>query len=131
MSIESAASVDVTFAAMLDTFGDTEGLATTRHERGLTQAQLAEAVELHVAQIRRYEAGSAQPTLDRIRRLARALAASADLLVFDTDERRPAEDLALVFEAAGQLDDEGRALVKALVEGIVLRQQSRRFANAS
>jgi len=56
---------------------------------------------------------------------------SADLLVFDTDERGPSQDLALVFEAASQLDDEGRALVKALVEGIVLRQQSRRFANAS
>lgn len=108
-----------------------ERLAALRHERDLTQAQLAEAVELHVAQIRRYEAGSAQPTLDVIRRLARALAVSADLLVFDTDERGPSEDLALVFEAASQLDDEGRALVKALVEGIVLRQQSRRFANAS
>jgi len=36
-----------------------------------------------------------------------------------------------VFEAASQLDDEGRQLVKALVGGIVLRQQSRRFANAS
>lgn len=108
-----------------------ERLAALRHERDLTQAQLAEAVELHVAQIRRYEAGSAQPTLDVIRRLARALTVGADLLVFDTDERGPAEDLTLVFEAASQLDDEGRQLVKALVEGIVLRQQSRRFANAS
>jgi transcriptional regulator with XRE-family HTH domain len=93
-----------------------ERLAALRHERDLTQAQLADAVELHVAQIRRYEAGTAQPTLDVIRRLARALTISADLLVF---------------EAARQLDDEGRALVKALIEGIILRQQSRRFANAS
>lgn len=38
-------------------------------------------------------------------------------------------DLALVFEAASQLDDEGHQLVKALIEGTVLRQQSRRFAN--
>jgi transcriptional regulator with XRE-family HTH domain len=102
-----------------------------RNEHGWSQAQLAEAVELHAAQIRRYEAGTAQPTLDVIRRLARALNVSADLLIFDTDERGPSEDLALVFEATSQLDDEGRALVKALVEGIVLRQQSRRFANAS
>lgn len=36
---------------------------------------------------------------------------SADLLIFDHDERGPDEELRLVFEAASQLDDEGRALV--------------------
>jgi len=30
-------------------------------------------------------------------------------------------DPALVFEAASQLDDEGHQLVKALIEGVVLR----------
>ena len=70
--------------------------------------------DFHVAQIRRYEAGPAQPTLDFIRRLARAPTVTADLLAFDTDQRGPSQDLALVFEAASQLDDEGPALVKAL-----------------
>jgi transcriptional regulator with XRE-family HTH domain len=51
-------------------------LALLRKERGLTQPQLAEKIGLHVAQIRRYEAGTSQPTLDVIRSLAVALGVS-------------------------------------------------------
>lgn len=108
-----------------------ERLAALRKEQGLTQALLAERVGIHVSQLRRYEAGGAQPTLDVLRRLAVALSVSADRLVFDTDERGPGEDLRLMFEATGRLDEEGKTLVKALIEGVLLRQEARRWASAS
>ncbi len=79
-------------------------LAALRKEAGLTQTQLAEDAGTHVSQIRRYEAGTAQPTLDAIRRLATTLHVSADLLIFDIDERGPDDDLTLAFEATRQLD---------------------------
>lgn len=114
---------------LMASFGDR--LTTARKERDLTQQELADLAGAHVTQIRRYEAGTSAPTLDVLRNLALALNASTDSLIFGDDERGPSDDLTLVFEAAAQLDDEGRQLVKALVEGVVLRQQSRRFANAS
>src|SRR5580658_7828183 len=70
-------------------------LAALRKDRGLTQQALAERVGIHVSQLRRYEAGGAQPTLDVLRRLAVALSVSADQLVFDSDERGPDGDLLL------------------------------------
>src|SRR5690348_12082684 len=48
-------------------------LAALRKDRSLTQLALAERVGVHVVQLRRYEAGTSQPTLDVIRRLAIAL----------------------------------------------------------
>ena len=64
-----------------------EHLAQLRKERSFTQPQIAEKVGLHVAQIRRYKAGTSQPTLDVIRSLAVALGVSADeLLVPRTNE---------------------------------------------
>ena len=60
-----------------------ERLAGIRKERSLTQQALADQVGVHVLQIRRYEGGNSQPTLDVIRRLARALHVSSDELVFD------------------------------------------------
>jgi len=57
-----------------------------------TQA-LADQVGVGVLQIRRYEGGTSQPTLDVIRRLAIALGVSADMLVFDAKERAPADAL--------------------------------------
>jgi transcriptional regulator with XRE-family HTH domain len=118
-------------ANIADLMAFSERLAATRHERGLTQQILADRVGVHVTQIRRYEAGTSAPTLDVLRNLAVALAVTTDSLVFDEHERDPAEELRLQFEATTHLDDEGKALVKALIEGVLLRQESRRWANAS
>lgn len=86
-------------------------------------------VGVHVTQIRRYEAGNSAPTLDVLRQLAIALSISADALVFDEDERGPSDDLRLIFEAASQLDDDGKQLVKAVVEGVLLRHEAHRWSN--
>jgi transcriptional regulator with XRE-family HTH domain len=108
-----------------------ERLATLRKERGLTQPALAERIGVHASQLRRYEAGTSQPTLDVLRRLATALTVSADLLLFDTDERGPTDDLRLIFEAAGQLDDHDKQLVRELIEAVLLRHDAKRWTNAS
>ena len=47
-----------------------ERLTALRKERGLTQQALADLVWVHVLQIRRYEGGNSQPTLDVVKRLA-------------------------------------------------------------
>jgi DNA-binding transcriptional regulator YiaG len=39
-------------------------LAAMRKERTLTQQVLADMVGMHISQIRRYESGQSQPTLD-------------------------------------------------------------------
>ena len=44
-------------------------------------------------------------TLDAIRKLAVALSVSADMLLFEKDERGPDEDLKLQFEAVSRLDE--------------------------
>jgi hypothetical protein len=51
--------------------------------------------------------------------------------LFDEAERGPDDDLRLQFEATARLDDEGKALVKALLEAVLLRQEARRWAAAS
>ena len=104
-----------------------ERLAAIRREKGLTQQALAEAVGVHVSQLRRYEARQSQPTLDVIRKLAIALSVSADLLVFDKDERGPTEDLRLQFEAVGRLDPYDRNLVREVLDSIISRHDARRL----
>ena len=53
-------------------------MAELRKEKGFTQQQLAERVGVHVQQLKRYEAGISQPTLDVIRNMAMALGVSSD-----------------------------------------------------
>jgi len=100
-------------------------LAEARKARGLTQQALAERVSVHVTQINRYEMGDSQPTLDVIRRLALALAVSADELIFGKDERGPDDDLRLQFEAICQFDEEDKELARGVLEGLILKHQAK------
>lgn len=103
-------------------------LATLRKERGYTQPALADEIDIHVSQLRRYEAGTSQPTLDVIRRLAIALNTSADVLIFDEGERTVPDDIAHHLEALNQLDPDEQAGIRALIEGALLRHQARKLA---
>lgn len=96
-------------------------LAALRKERGLTQQALAGMVGMHISQIRRYESGQSQPTLDAIRKLAMALSVSADMLLFEKDERGPDEDLKLQFEAVSRLAPEEKNVIRSVIESIILR----------
>lgn len=105
-------------------------LVAIRKQRGMTQQVVADEVGVHVTQLRRYEAGTAQPTADVLRRLAIALRTSADTLLFGEDERGPDEELRLQFEAACRLDPDEKHLVKEVVEGIILKHDARRWFKA-
>lgn len=104
-----------------------ERLTALRKDKNLTQNALAELAGVHVAQIRRYEGGDSQPTLDVIRKLAIAFSISADRLVFDKDERGPDDDLKLQFEAVTRLEPEERKIIKELIEGMIIKYESRRW----
>jgi len=104
-----------------------ERLAALRKKSGVTQQQLADKVGITVLQIRRYEAGSSQPTLDVIRRLAIALAVSSDMLVFDVSERGPDDALRYQFEAVSQLPANEQAVVREVLDSLIIKYQARRW----
>ena len=101
-------------------------LIELRKQRGLTQQALANAIELHVNQIKRYEAGTAQPTLDTLVRLAKELHTTLDDLVFGEDHRGPNEDLRLQFEALSQFDESERMVARELLESLILKHNAKR-----
>lgn len=103
-------------------------LVTLRGQRKLSQRALADLIGIHVTQLRRYEAGTSQPTLEVLRKLARALRVSADLLLFDEDERGPDADLRLQFEAICKLDTNEKRVVKDVLDALLLKHDARRWA---
>jgi transcriptional regulator with XRE-family HTH domain len=103
-------------------------MAALRKDKSLTQQALADRVGVHLTQIQRYESGAVQPTLDVIRRLAIALSVSADLLFFDKDERGPDEDLRLQFEAISRMSKDEKKIIKALLDGMILKHEAQRWS---
>lgn len=54
---------------------------------------------------------------------------STDSFVFDEHERGPADELRLAFEATNDLDADERAMIRNLIEAVVLKHEARRWAS--
>lgn len=87
----------------------------------LAQQHLADTATLHVNQICRYEAGSAQPTLEALIRLAKALHISPDALVFEDGDQGSDDDLRLQFEWMKQLPSEDKQAIPAMLGGMIVK----------
>ncbi|MDJ0766647.1 MAG: helix-turn-helix transcriptional regulator [Myxococcota bacterium] len=110
--------------------GFPQRLARLRKERGLSQKELAQAIGVHYTQLRRYEAGTSQPTLDVLRALATTLRISADVLLFDETERAGLDDeLKPHLEALSNLDQEERKVAKDVLEALLLKHEAKRWAS--
>lgn len=108
-----------------------ERLAALRKEKGLTQQGLASLIQGSVIQIHRYEAGTSQPTLEVIRKLAMALSVSTDELIFGKNGRGPDDELRIQFEALGQFDAEEKLVVKELLDSLILKHQARKWTSST
>ncbi|WP_211455448.1 helix-turn-helix domain-containing protein [Collimonas antrihumi] len=73
-------------------------LHSFRKKQGFTQQQMADMIGIHVSQLKRYESGFSQPTIDVFKRIALALNMSSDALLFGVSERNLDEQLKLLFE---------------------------------
>lgn len=102
-------------------------LIALRKDRGLSQQAMADAIGIHVNSLKKYEAGQAQPSLDALRKIATTLHTSTDFLLFDEHERGPSDDLRLQFEAVSQFPEEERKIVKALLEGMIIKYQTKQL----
>lgn len=94
-----------------------------RKQKGLTQQGLADTSSIHVQQIKRYEAGHAQPTAEALKKLALALHVTADTLLFEEGEREPDDDLKLRFEAIAAMLPEEQEVAKAVLDAIIVKSQ--------
>lgn len=80
-------------------------LICTRHERGLSQSELATRCGLSQAQVSYFEVGQRRPTLDQLLRIARALGCSVQKLLSGSD--RPGSrlpDIAVELRRLGLVD---------------------------
>ncbi|WMV74564.1 helix-turn-helix transcriptional regulator [Xenorhabdus griffiniae] len=98
-----------------------------RKQNSLTQPQMADRVGIHLTQVRRYESGEAQPSLDILKRIAVTFNVSADWLIFEEEEREPQDELKLKFEAVKQMDEEEQRSVTAVLDALILKYQAKRL----
>ena len=103
-------------------------LTALRKARGLTQQQMADQLGTHVSQLKRYEYGTSQPTVEVFKRITLALNVSADELLFEPGERGPRkEDLKFQFEAVSRLSKKEQETVRLVIDSILLMHDAKRY----
>jgi len=98
-------------------------LIAIRRERGLTQQGLADATDIHVQQIKRYEAGTSQPSAEALKKIAKSFSVTTDSLLFEEGERGPNESLRLQFEAVSAMSPEEQEVAKAVLDAMIVKNQ--------
>ena len=86
-----------------------------------------DASGIHVTEVKRYEAGTAQPSLDIIKKIATTFNITTDALIFEVGERQLSDDLQLKFEAVQQMDEQDQLTIKSLLEGMILKHQAKQM----
>lgn len=104
-----------------------DNLRRIRRERQLTLQQMADLVGLHLNQVRRYEIGETQPSLDALKKIALALSITTDDLIFGDAERGPDEALKLKFEALRQFTPEERLIAEGVLDSLIVQHQAKRL----
>ncbi|MCY1544629.1 helix-turn-helix protein [compost metagenome] len=118
-----------TFITRLTTMSIAQRLVSLRKQKGLTQQALADALGLHLTQVKRYEAGTSQPSLDALKKMAQTLRVTTDSLIFEPEELEPDEDLRLQFQAVSNMPAEEQRIVKQLLEGMIIKYEAERWSS--
>ncbi len=118
-----------TFITRLITMSLAQRLVSLRKQKGLTQQALADALGLHITQVKRYEAGSSQPSLEALKKMAQTLRVTTDSLIFEPQELEPDEDLRLQFKAVSSMPPDEQRIVKQLLEGMIIKYEAERWSS--
>ncbi len=114
--------------------GFAKRLRQLRKQRGLSQAELAELVDVHYNHIGRYEREASRPSADTLARLADALDVSADYLLEGCTKdaaRADFKDRELLrqFQEVELLPDEDKDVIKKLIDAFLTKKKLQRLVS--
>lgn len=91
-----------------------------RENKGLTVDQAAAICGVPVGSYKKYEAGTAQPTAEPIRSIAKGLGVSTDEILMEPDERSVKAELRKLFGAVADLEEDQQVEVKRAIKGLLI-----------
>lgn len=97
-----------------------KAIAVRRQQKGLTQAELAEKIDVEQETISRFERGATLPPFGRLADIADALSCPLEDL-FRTGSPRPEDKAKAIAEALQHLSDSDRRMVSDIVEQLCAR----------
>jgi transcriptional regulator with XRE-family HTH domain len=109
-------------------------LKQARAKKGISQGELAKAIQVHVTNISRYERGENKPTSDVLSKLANALDTTVDFLMSGSlhdqaDTEINDKELLSQFKQVEQLNAADKHLVKTFIDAFLTKRQIQQLAH--
>lgn len=109
-------------------------LQQLRKDKGMTQASLAEQINISLPQLVRYETKEVQPTADTLKKIANVFGISIDYLVngtLDEKAQNTLEDSKLLqqFKAVEKMNEEDKTVVTRLIDAFITKKQIQQLAS--
>ena len=105
-----------------------ERLKELRKKKGFSQAQLAEMINVHFAQVSRYERGETKPNAEAMTKLAQALDTTTDYLMNGTvgdiiESAGLDKEIIARFKEVQQLDTAEKKVVLSLLDAFIAKSK--------
>lgn len=103
-----------------------ERLKELRKKKGLSQAELAEAMQVHFAQVSRYERGETKPNSEAMAKMAKVLETTADFLMHGTSDDVAVDagldkEMIAKFKQVQQLNKDDKKTVLSLLDAYIAK----------
>jgi len=110
-------------------------LKELRKKKGISQAELADLIEVHFTQVSRYERGETKPNAEAMAKLARALDTTVDYLMSGTTDNLMQEvgldkELVSRFKQVQDLPTEEKRTVLSLLDAFIAKTKIQGFLQA-
>ena len=104
-----------------------------RKDNNMSQASLANKINISKAQIIRYETKGTQPPADILRKIADIFNVSVDFLVYGNTEEKAKQsikdnELLSQFKAVEELDSKDKATIKDIIDAFIKRNKIKNIA---
>ena len=96
-------------------------LLQLRRDNNLTQPQMADKIGIQITQVKRYDAGQEQPSIELLKKMATEFNVTTDWMVFEDGERDLLDGLQLKFEAVSQMSEDDQHTIQSLIDGMILK----------
>jgi transcriptional regulator with XRE-family HTH domain len=110
-------------------------LKELRKKKGISQAELADLIEVHFTQVSQYERGETKPNAEAMAKLARALDTTVDYLMSGTTDNLMQEvgldkELVSRFKQVQDLPTEEKRTVLSLLDAFIAKTKIQGFLQA-
>lgn|GEM_PF-590760 len=111
-----------------------EKIKMLRQQKGWSQTQLANKLNVHSQHISRYERGNSNPSAETLTKFAEIFGVSVDYLLNDDAENVSTyqikdKQLQRYFEEVDKLNEEDKNLIKGVIESVLVRNKVKDLAS--